>query len=81
MAVRVSVVYTSRITRNPVDASVIIWFLNYWGYEYILNIPARIRQNYTRPIFETRHKVLFGEFGVHDSVLFGHEETLDTRIY
>jgi hypothetical protein len=30
---------------------------------------------------ETRHKVLFGEFGVHDSGIVRSRGTLDTRIY
>jgi hypothetical protein len=41
--------------KTQLDASVIIWFLNYWGMNIFLNIPARIRQ---KNLCETR---IFGK--------------------
>jgi DNA polymerase elongation subunit (family B) len=70
--------------KTQLDASVIIWFLNYWGYEYILEYT---RQDQTKNLCETR---IFGKPAIKSCsassvytirVLFGHEETLDTRIY
>jgi hypothetical protein len=60
--------YVACITRNPVRR-IGDYLVSLLGYEYILEYTRQDQKKiYARPVFsETRHKVLFGEFGVHDS--------------
>lgn len=80
--------YLQRVynVNSQIEASIIIWFLNYWDYEYTIEYEYN-HTDTTNTLCET---IVFGESSVKTClskpnyvirILYNHEEKLDKKIY